>query len=100
MQKILTDKKINVLLSDTTDLCYVDNVVWAHLLAERALRDCEEGVNGEAFIIANERPISSEEMFHVLQQCEPSLKIVHVPMSVISCIAKMSECMQRCCRCL
>lgn len=61
------------------DFVYVDNVVWGHLLAERALVDRRSEASGQVFCITNGEPMTIEEMLTGIQHFKPSLRVSSMP---------------------
>jgi len=89
LQKSLDDGIAAVLAPQAViDFVYVDNVVWGHLLAERALREGVSGVSGQAFCISNEEPVSFEDLYLMVKSFQPSLRLVYPPLWLISKLAR------------
>lgn len=61
------------------DFVYVDNIVWGHLLAERALVEKRFETRGQVFCITNGEPMTIEEMLTGIQHFKPSLKVGSMP---------------------
>eukprot|EP00440_Ansanella_granifera_P022034 gb/GFBE01023925.1/.p1 GENE.gb/GFBE01023925.1/~~gb/GFBE01023925.1/.p1 ORF type:complete len:538 (+),score=63.98 gb/GFBE01023925.1/:1-1614(+) len=78
------------------DYVYVENVVWAHLLLERGLRDKPQEVGGEAFCASNCEPVVADDYFRCLAHfweaaTGKSLIFQYLPYRLITGIAYMLE---------
>lgn len=84
------------------DWVYVENVVLGHLLAEHGLQEGKSGVDGEAFCISNDEPISIAQFWFLVTQHVKMLPeklmrdrldvtFVWVPMFPLWIIAYVSE---------
>lgn len=74
---------INFLL----DFVYVDNVVHAHLLAERALRCRGAAVGGEAVCITNEAPMRNNPFRRMIAHYGNIRHLIHGPPRLFSALA-------------
>jgi len=78
------------------DYVYVENVVWGHLLAEKGLRENENKVGGEAFVIAQDEPTTNEDFYRGLKKyydarTGESFGINYLPIHLLTMIAKLLE---------
>jgi len=76
------------------DFTYVDNVVWCHLLAERALRDGRPGISGEVFCVTNRDPISIWTLLKGIQYFKPSLWLFPAPYYILRFASHFVEWLQ------
>lgn len=77
------------------DYVFVDNVAWGHLLLERAMQDGNPGVEGEAFCVGNEEPMSSEDFYFTAKAFIPNLRINYTPFVMVRLLAYGVETLQR-----
>lgn len=77
------------------DFVYVDNVVWGHLLVEKAMRAQDQSVLGEAFAISNEQPVSFLEFYSGIKHYEQSMRMDFPPYYLVHVIAYINRCICR-----
>ena len=81
------------------DYVYVENVVWGHLLLERALLDKPKAVGGQAFCISNEEPMTSGDFCAKLRhyyekQVGSPMAVTYLPPRLMGLISYQIEAIQ------
>ena len=95
MERFLASNKIVSINPDAEqDVVYIDNVVYAHLLAEAKLLAKAPGVGGQAFNITNERPLHMEAMHKLVVKHRPSVTVSYGPPNLLFAMAYVVEFLQ------
>jgi len=96
----LRDGEIKIFIPDSViDYVFVENVVYAHLLAEIALTKNPEQIGGEVFCISNNEPIMADDLYNSLQhfyeqKAGKQLKKTYLPRRLLTALAYMVEAFQ------
>lgn len=79
LERMLTNKKYEIVVTSVIDWVYVDNVAWGHLLAERGLREKSDQVAGKSFCVSNNEVMSITDMLGYAMAMRPSLTLQRLP---------------------
>ena len=90
-----------ILPAPKIDYVHVDNVLWGHLLCEKALREKTEEVGGHAFCVNGGEPSRSADDFYAAvahfyeQATGEAMAVTRLPTRLLRVIAFAVECYQR-----
>ena len=90
-----------ILPAPKIDYVHVDNVLWGHLLCEKALREKTEAVGGHAFCVNGGEPSRSADDFYAAvahfyeQATGEAMAVTRLPTRLLRVIAFAVECYQR-----
>eukprot|EP00658_Telonema_sp_P-2_P034478 TRINITY_DN25178_c0_g1_i1.p1 TRINITY_DN25178_c0_g1~~TRINITY_DN25178_c0_g1_i1.p1 ORF type:complete len:182 (+),score=50.47 TRINITY_DN25178_c0_g1_i1:322-867(+) len=73
------------------DYVYVDNIAYAHVLAEARLKDSRDLVSGQVFCVTNRDPITSDEFNLTLKEYAPWIKLYYGPELMLFLTAYLVE---------